>query len=55
MIEPVDKGNITTLRPEQNGANLADDIFKYIFLKYLFYCILIQTTLTFGPKCPIDS
>ena len=28
MIEPVDKGNITTLRPEQNGANLADDIFK---------------------------
>ena len=43
-----------TLRPEQNGSLLADNILKYItFDKNC--CILIKISLKFVPKGPIHS
>ena len=38
----------------QNGGNLADDIFKCIFINENFY-ISIQISLKFVPRAPIDN
>ena len=40
--------------PEQNGCHLADDVFKSISMNEKF-CILIQISLKFVPKGPIDN
>ena len=40
--------------PEQNDRHLADDILKCIFMNEKF-CILIQISLMFVPKDPIDN
>ena len=40
--------------PGQNGHHFTDNIFKCIFLNEKF-CILIQTSLKFVPKGPIDN
>ena len=40
--------------PGQNGRHLADDIFRWIFVKENF-CILIRISLNFVPECPIDN
>ena len=45
-------GQITTLRPWQNGRHFADDIFKCIFLNENVW-ILIKISLTFVPNGPI--
>ena len=39
--------------PEQNGHHFADNIFRYIFVNEKFW-ILIQISLQFVPKCPVD-
>ena len=43
-----------TLRLRQDGRQFPDDIFKYIFLNESC-CILIQSSLKFAPKGPIDN
>ena len=40
--------------PRQNSRHFADDIFRCIFL-YEKFCILIQISLKFLPKGPIDK
>ena len=40
--------------PGQNGCQIADDIFKYIFINEKF-CISIQFSMKFDPKDPIDN
>ena len=40
--------------PEQNCRHFADDIFRRIFVNEKF-CILIEISLKFVPKCPIDN
>ena len=40
--------------PGQNGGNLADYIFKCIFINEKFY-ISIQISLKFVPRAPIDN
>ena len=46
--------SVITLRPRQNGRRFAADIFKCIFVNENL-CILIQISLKFVPKYPIDS
>ena len=38
----------------QNGRHYADDIFRCIFVNEIF-CILVEITLKFVPKSPIDK
>ena len=45
---------ITHMKPEQNGWHLTDDTFKHILLNKN-YCILIEISLKFVPKGPIDN
>ena len=45
-------GNISTLRPRQNGHRFADDTFKRIFLNENVR-ISIKISLKFVPKGPI--
>ena len=40
--------------PQQNGHQFAHDIFGCIFMNEKF-CILIEISLKFVPKCPIDN
>ena len=40
--------------PEQNGRHFADDFFRCIFVNENF-CILINSSLNFVPKGPIDN
>ena len=40
--------------PGQYGHHFTDDIFQYIFFSERF-CILIQISLKFVPKVPIDN
>ena len=40
--------------PGRNGRHFADDVFKCIFLNKKI-CILIQISLKFVPKGPIDN
>ena len=40
--------------PEQNGRRFADDVFKCIFINEKL-CILIQISLKYVPRSPIDN
>ena len=40
--------------PRQNGRRFADDVFNCIFVNEKF-CILINISLKFVPKSPIDN
>ena len=44
---------LTHLSLDKNGAILAEDIFRCIFVNEKF-CILIKISLKFVPKGPID-
>ena len=46
--------HIELISPRQNGCHLADNIFRCIFMNEKF-CILIQISLKFVPKYPIDN
>ena len=48
------EGDISTLRPRQNGRHFADDIFKCIFLNENVW-ISIKMSLKFVPKGPINN
>ena len=55
MMSILSRGrSVNTVRKEQNGLHLADNIFKWIFL-IKNYCILIQSSLKFIPLCPVAS
>ena len=45
---------LNSFPPGQNGRHFADDISKCIFMNEKF-CILIQISLKFVPKGPIDN
>ena len=45
---------INSFRPGQNGHHFPDDVFKCIFVNEKI-CILIQISLKFVPKGPIDN
>ena len=45
---------INSFPPGHNGRHFTDEIFKCIFSKEKF-CILIQISLKFVPKIPIDN
>ena len=45
---------LNTLRPRQNGHHFADDTFKRIFVNANVR-ILIEISLKFVPKCPINN
>ena len=45
---------LNTLRPNQNGRQFADAIFKCNFLSEIV-CIPIKVSLKFVPKCPINN
>ena len=47
-------GTLTLLPPGQNGRHFPDDIFRRIFVNEKF-CILIEISLKFVPKGPIDN
>ena len=47
--------SINAIRPEQNGQHFTDHILKYIFMTHENLCILIQISLKFILKGPIDK
>ena len=46
--------SFNTLRPRQNGRHFTDDTFKRIFVNENVR-ILIEISLKFVPKCPINN
>ena len=46
--------HINSSPPGQNGRHFADDAFRCIFVNEKF-CILIEISLKFVPKGPIDD
>ena len=54
VIRPQWVNHIDILRPEQNGQNFADNIYRLIFL-YEKYCILIKISPKFLPDGPINT
>ena len=46
--------SLNSSAPGQNGRHFADAVFKCIFMNVKF-CISIQISLKFVPKCPIDN
>ena len=45
---------LARLSPGQNGSHYADDISIHILVNEMF-CILIESSLKFVPKDPIDN
>ena len=45
---------VNSCPPGQNGRHVADDIFRCIFMNEKF-CILIEISLKFIPKGPVDN
>ena len=45
---------LNTLRPRQNGRDIADDILKCIFFRENIW-ISITVSLNFVPRCPINN
>ena len=53
-LSPVPSKTLTHLPPGQNGCHFTDNIFRYILVNEKF-CILVEISLIFVPKFPIDN
>ena len=54
LMKNMNSKHVITLRPEYNGMQFADDIFKSIFMDER-YCIFISILLQFSTQAQIDS